>query len=236
MDLKRLLVPLVNDDADAAWDFRSLSGSVHRVLHFWHRWGNRFLTFLSNMSTELTLLRIFEMCTSSHGHTYREGKKIGVKDGFTTLYSVFRHYVLTAPLTIQFLLYSIIGGLAALANFFVFMVLFCIGIGVNIAAPTAFVIAAIVNYLLCISFLFRHKARLDSKTELVVYTFVVALVGIVDLLVTKSLMSSGVPPSISKLVAIGLAFILNFSGRRFLVFPEPPSGPWRPREYGDGVR
>ncbi len=157
----------------------------------------------------------------------------GGKDGFKTLYSIFRHYALRAPLTIQFLLYSLIGGLAALANFFVFLVLFYIGIGVNIAAPSAFVAAAIVNYLLCISFLFRHKARWDSKTELIVYTFVVSLVGILDLLITKSLMSSGVPPSISKLVAIGVAFILNFSARRFLVFSEPSSNPWIPKEYVD---
>jgi putative flippase GtrA len=177
------------------------------------------------MFTDLMRLRIFETGISNRGFTYREGKKIGVKDGLRALYCIIRYNALKAPLTIQFLLYFMIGGLAALANFFVFLVLFYAGIGVNAAAPTAFVTAAIVNYLLCISILFRHRARWSSKAELVVYTFVVSLVGILDLLITKWLMCSGVPPSISKVVAIGLAFILNFFGRRFLVFPQPSSGP-----------
>jgi putative flippase GtrA len=236
MNLKTLLIPLVNNDVAVVSGFRFLSKGSHRVLHFWHHWGNRFLAFLSNMSPELTRFRIFEMYTSSHGHTYAEGKKIGAKGGYKTLYSVFRHYALKAPLIIQFLLYSMIGGLAALANFFVFLVLFYTGIGVNIAAPTAFVTAAIVNYLLCISILFRHKARWSSRAEPVVYTIVVILVGILDLLTTKSLMSSGVPPGISKVCAIGLAFILNFCGRRFLVFPELSSEPQRSQEYGDEAR
>lgn len=272
MDLKRLLIPLVNNDADVVLGSRFLSTGVHRVLYFWHYLGNRFLTFLSNMFTDLNLsdmetcykvfrreviqsvdikedrfgfepeviakvahmrLRIFEMGISYRGRTYEEGKKIGVKDGFRALYCIFRYNAHRAPVPIQFLLYSMIGGLAALVNFFVFLVLYSAGIGVNIAVPMAFVTAAIINYLLCISLLFRHKARWGSKTELLVYIFVVAVVGLLDLLLTKSLLSLGVPPSVSKLLATGLAFILNFSGRRFLVFPEPSSGPWRPQEYLD---
>ena len=55
MDLKKLLIPLVNNDADVVLGSRFLSPEFHRVLYFWHSLGNRFLTFLSNMFTDLNL-------------------------------------------------------------------------------------------------------------------------------------------------------------------------------------
>jgi glycosyltransferase involved in cell wall biosynthesis len=55
MDLKRLLVPLQNGDADVVIGSRFLSVGYHRVLYFWHSLGNRFLTLLSNMLTDLNL-------------------------------------------------------------------------------------------------------------------------------------------------------------------------------------
>jgi glycosyltransferase involved in cell wall biosynthesis len=54
-DLKRLLVPLRNGDADVVLGSRFLSAGYHRVLYFWHSMGNRFLTLLSNMLTDLNL-------------------------------------------------------------------------------------------------------------------------------------------------------------------------------------
>ncbi|HEY9153958.1 MAG TPA: glycosyltransferase, partial [Opitutaceae bacterium] len=55
MDLKRLLVPLRNGEADVVLGSRFLSAGYHRVLYFWHSLGNRFLTLLSNMLTDLNL-------------------------------------------------------------------------------------------------------------------------------------------------------------------------------------
>ena len=55
MDLKRLLVPLRSGDADVVLGSRFLSTGFHRVLYFWHSVGNRFLTALSNMLTDLNL-------------------------------------------------------------------------------------------------------------------------------------------------------------------------------------
>ena len=54
-DLKRLLEPLVADAADVVIGSRFLTGRPHRVLYFWHSVGNRFLTLLSNMFTDLNL-------------------------------------------------------------------------------------------------------------------------------------------------------------------------------------
>ena len=54
-DLKRLLRPLIEGKADVVFGSRFLSSGEHRVLYFWHYLGNRFLTFLSNMLTDLNL-------------------------------------------------------------------------------------------------------------------------------------------------------------------------------------
>jgi glycosyltransferase involved in cell wall biosynthesis len=51
-----LLTPLLDGKADAVFGSRFLGGAgAHRVLYFWHSVGNRFLTMLSNMATDLNL-------------------------------------------------------------------------------------------------------------------------------------------------------------------------------------
>jgi len=50
-----LLAPLIEDRADVVFGSRFLSGRPHRVVYFWHMVGNRFLTLLSNMFTNLNL-------------------------------------------------------------------------------------------------------------------------------------------------------------------------------------
>ncbi|MHC4454721.1 MAG: glycosyltransferase family 2 protein [Planctomycetota bacterium] len=55
MEFKKLLVPLINNQADVVFGSRFLSAGHHRVLYFWHYLGNRLLTFLSNMFTDLNL-------------------------------------------------------------------------------------------------------------------------------------------------------------------------------------
>ncbi len=55
MELKELLGPLRSGRADVVFGSRFLGASPHRVLYFWHYLGNLFLTFLSNMFTDLNL-------------------------------------------------------------------------------------------------------------------------------------------------------------------------------------
>src|SRR5215208_3209403 len=50
-----LLSPILEDRADVVFGSRFLGGRPHRVVYFWHMVGNRFLTLLSNMFTNLTL-------------------------------------------------------------------------------------------------------------------------------------------------------------------------------------
>lgn len=53
-ELGRLLSPILEGKADAVFGSRFLSGE-HRVLYFWHSVGNRLLTLLSNMFTNINL-------------------------------------------------------------------------------------------------------------------------------------------------------------------------------------
>ena len=54
-DYPTLLEPILSGKADAVYGSRFMSGRPHRVLYFWHMVGNRFLTLLSNMFTNLNL-------------------------------------------------------------------------------------------------------------------------------------------------------------------------------------
>jgi len=51
----KLVEPIKQGKADVVYGSRFLSGDAHRVLYFWHRVGNGFLTLLSNMFTNLNL-------------------------------------------------------------------------------------------------------------------------------------------------------------------------------------
>jgi len=53
-DYPRLLKPIVEEKADVVYGSR-FGGEAHRVLFYWHYVGNRFLTTLSNMFTNLNL-------------------------------------------------------------------------------------------------------------------------------------------------------------------------------------
>jgi glycosyltransferase involved in cell wall biosynthesis len=50
-----LLKPVLKGVADVVYGSRFMGGNAHRILFFWHSIGNKFLTFLSNMATNLNL-------------------------------------------------------------------------------------------------------------------------------------------------------------------------------------
>ena len=126
-----LLKPIAEGFADVVYGSRFMGGNPHRVLFFWHSLGNKFLTFLSNMFTNLNLtdmetcyklfrtgiiknmkleenrfgfepevtakvakvqgVRIYEIGISYYGRTYREGKKIGWKDGVRAIWCILKY-------------------------------------------------------------------------------------------------------------------------------------------------
>ena len=57
----KLLQPILEGKADVVYGSRFIGGDSHRVLYFWHSVGNKFLTLLSNMFTDLNLTDM-EVC------------------------------------------------------------------------------------------------------------------------------------------------------------------------------
>ena len=51
----RLLKPILDNRADVVFGSRFMGAEAHRVVYFWHMVGNRFLTLLSNMCTNINL-------------------------------------------------------------------------------------------------------------------------------------------------------------------------------------
>ena len=54
-DYKRLIKPIENGVADVVYGSRFIGSEEKRILYFWHMIGNKFLTILSNMFTNLNL-------------------------------------------------------------------------------------------------------------------------------------------------------------------------------------
>ncbi|KAB8315550.1 glycosyltransferase family 2 protein [Tolypothrix campylonemoides VB511288] len=125
-----MIRPILYNRADVVFGSRFQSGRPHRVVYYWHRLGNGFLTMLSNMFTNINITdmetcykafrreviqsikieenrfgfepeitakvakmgcRIYEVGISYYGRTYKEGKKIGWKDGFQAIYCILKY-------------------------------------------------------------------------------------------------------------------------------------------------
>lgn len=50
-----LMAPIISGKADVVFGSRFMGGNPHRVVYFWHMVGNRFLTLMSNMLTNINL-------------------------------------------------------------------------------------------------------------------------------------------------------------------------------------
>ena len=57
----KLMKPILENKADVVYGSRFIGGESHRVLFYWHSLGNKFLTFLSNVFTNLNLTDM-EVC------------------------------------------------------------------------------------------------------------------------------------------------------------------------------
>ncbi|MEX0790200.1 MAG: glycosyltransferase family 2 protein [Actinomycetota bacterium] len=70
-----LLEPLIEGRGDVVYGSRFLAGRPHRVLYYWHSVGNRLLTTLSNMATNINLTDM-ETCYKAFRREVLEGLQI----------------------------------------------------------------------------------------------------------------------------------------------------------------
>ena len=54
-EYEQIINPILSDNADVVFGSRFKGAQPHRVVYFWHRLGNGFLTLLSNVMTDLNL-------------------------------------------------------------------------------------------------------------------------------------------------------------------------------------
>jgi len=71
-DYPKLLAPILEGRADVVYGSRFLGGGAHRVVYFWHSVGNKFLTLLSNMMTNINLTDM-EVCYKVFKREYIQG-------------------------------------------------------------------------------------------------------------------------------------------------------------------
>jgi glycosyltransferase involved in cell wall biosynthesis len=164
--------------------------------------------------------RVYECAISYNPRSYEEGKKIGWKDGVHALYCILHYGAHTAPLPVQILLYLFIGGVSLIVNMICFAVLIHTGIPVGYCVGGAFCTAALVNYILCVLILFRHKARWNTFNEMFLYCVSIVVMGLIDYGFTFALIAFFQNPLRAKFWASIIGFIGNFLLRRYLVFPE----------------
>lgn len=74
-EYRKILQPILDDRADVVFGSRFFGGEPHRVLYFWHYAGNRFLTLVSNMVTNLNLSDM-ETCYKCFRREVLEGLRI----------------------------------------------------------------------------------------------------------------------------------------------------------------
>ncbi len=101
-EYERLLAPIEAGQADVVFGSRFLGGP-HRVLFFWHYLGNRFLTLLSNMTTNLNLTDM-ETCYKMFRRDVLAGMRLredrfGFEPEFTAKVARNRYRVFEVPIS-----------------------------------------------------------------------------------------------------------------------------------------
>ncbi|GBF81742.1 glycosyl transferase [Aphanothece sacrum FPU1] len=125
-----MIEPILDGKADVVFGSRFQGSRPHRVVYYWHMVGNKFLTTLSNMFSNINLTdmetcykafrreiiqsirikenrfgfepeitakvakmecRIYEVGISYYGRTYKEGKKIGWRDGVRAIFCILKY-------------------------------------------------------------------------------------------------------------------------------------------------
>ena len=163
--------------------------------------------------------RLIECAISYNPRSYEEGKKIKAKDGLRALYCILHYGAHCAALPMQFILYLFIGAFSALVNIFVFMILVK-SFSLFYSVALAFIVSALVNYLLCIALLFRHKARWNSFGEILAYIITLIIMGLIDYYSTYWFLIVGFNNFFAKVFSNLIGVIGNFLLRKYFVFPE----------------
>ena len=119
----------------------------------------------------------------------------------------------------EFIRYIFVGGCAFITDWFTLFVLGLLNVHYLIATPFGFVVGLLTNFLLAKMLVFKDDAKVDKKTEFIIYT----LIGVVGLLFTEGLMFVFTEwikfhPLISKIFAAGIVLVWNYVAKKFILY------------------
>ena len=164
--------------------------------------------------------KIYECAISYNPRSYDEGKKIKAKDGFRALYCIMHYGKSSISLPFQFILYTLIGGICAIANILLFLFLTKIIDNLLINISISFVFSALLNYILCIIFLFKHNAHFKTFGEILAYIITLIIMGSVDYICTLAFLNLEMNNLLSKSLSNIVGLFGNFLLRKYFVFFE----------------
>ncbi len=123
-----------------------------------------------------------------------------------------------ASLTLQMGRYAAVGLVAFCVDIGAFVVLTALSIPVLVASAASFVVATLVNYVLCYTFVFG-RGRYGRAGE-ITRLFAVALTGLALNTLCVWMLISFTPalPVVAKVAAVPVVFVWNYFGRRHFVF------------------
>jgi len=99
----KILRPILNGDADVVYGSRFRSSEYARVLYFWHSQGNKFLTFLSNMFTNLNLTDMETCYKAAKSSVFRSipirSRRFGLEPEMTAKFAKHRCRIYEVPIS-----------------------------------------------------------------------------------------------------------------------------------------
>lgn len=121
---------------------------------------------------------------------------------------------------IQFARYTVVGGLAFLLDFGIYLLgIYVLGIHYLIAAPLGFVVGLTTNYTLSVAWVFADRKYDNRLLELILFT-VIGLIGIAitEILLYVLVDQLGADYISSRLVTTAIVYLWNFLARKFGLF------------------
>jgi glycosyltransferase involved in cell wall biosynthesis len=166
--------------------------------------------------------RVYEVGISYYGRTYKEGKKIGMKDAFRTFWCIFSYNTSRFAHLVK---YGFNGLLVALSQFAV-IVLLIDGLGFktaflqNISNAVSIEVSIIAGFILhsIVTWRYRYKNAGEFITKCLQFHLITGISFVARVLLFSLLLNMGMHYKLNKLIGIGVAILMNFIGYDFLVF------------------
>ncbi len=269
-EYQKVIQPIVDGKADVVYGSRFLEADTRKVVHYWHMMGNRTLTFLSNIFTDLALtdmetcykafrkeildkiqleekrfgfepeitakiaalvrnegIVLYETRITYNSRSFREGKKIGIKDAFRALWCIAKY---NESGFAKFVKYVLMGLLVAMSQFgsMIFLVEaldFVSVVKQNIAYAISIEVSIITGFFLHSLFTWRH--RFDSSLSMVVkflqFNSITGISFAVRQALFYLLLLAGVGYLLNTFIGAVIAVLINFTGYERIVFKKKQS-------------